>query len=95
MKIKKIVIKIVVILSLTAILFAFMDYKKTIHDFEKPMFAQLNTSTAKKDFGSGKYYGIGYSIDIKGNFMPEDELEGVTHAKFYLFGIELKSVIRD
>ena len=46
-------------------------------------------------FGSGKYIGLGYSFDIKGNFMPEDEFPGVTKWTYYLFGIELQTQIRD
>ena len=47
------------------------------------------------DGSSGIYNGLGYSFDIKGNFMPEDEFPGVTHADFYLLGRHIKGVIRD
>ena len=47
------------------------------------------------DGGSGTYKGLGYSFDIEGNFMPEDEFPGVTKARFYLLGKMLKEAIRD
>lgn len=70
-----------------------MDYRITMHGFEKPVFARP-VRTAD-DGGSGIYAGIGYSFEIKGNFMPEDEFSGVTHAKFLLFGKEIKTSTRD
>lgn len=42
---------------------------------------------------SGHYIGLGYSNDIKANFMPENELKGVTEYSYYIFGIELRSGI--
>lgn len=47
------------------------------------------------DGGSGIYKGLGYSFDIKGNYMPEDEFSGVTQAKFYLFERIIRESIRD
>ena len=69
-----------------------VDYIR-VHSFEKPVFC-VGTDLAS-DGGSGKYIGLGYSFDIKGNFMPEDEFPGVTKWKYYLFGIEVKTQIRD
>lgn len=69
------------------------DYWRTIHSFEKPIFSICTLGV--DDGGSGTYTGLGYNIEIKGNFMPEDELPGVTHARFIMFGRELKKVIRD
>lgn len=71
----------------------FLDYRRVCHLFEKPYFA-IPTITAD-DGGSGRYVGLGYWFNIEGNFMPLDELKGVTKADFYLFGINLKQVIRD
>ena len=51
----------------------------------KPIFS-LNVSP-KKDGGSGNYVGLGYSIQIIGNFMPENEYIGVQEYKFYILGI--------
>ena len=47
------------------------------------------------DGGSGRYRGLGYSFAIEGNFMPDDEYPGVTRYSARLFGIHLKSGIRD
>ena len=69
-----------------------VDYSR-VHSFEKPVFC-VGTDLAS-DGGSGKYIGLGYSFDIKGNFMPEDEFPGVTKWTYYLFGIELQTQIRD
>jgi hypothetical protein len=41
------------------------------------------------------YYGLGYSFEIKGNFMPEDELPGVTQYKYYIFNNSVLEGIRD
>jgi len=60
------------------------DYRRVVHECEKPIFAQLDIDEAKKYGGSGTYRGLGYSFVIQGNFMPEDELLGVTHVEFYL-----------
>ncbi len=46
------------------------------------------------DGGSGHYVDLGYSFDIKGKFMPEDELKGVTEYTYYLLGIRVQSAIR-
>jgi len=88
---------IIVILIVITILLTMgvVDYQISTHGFEKPIFARLNTETSKKDGGSGTYDGIGYSIEINGNFMPEDKLKGVTHARFYILGKEIHYAIRD
>jgi|LGVF01.1.fsa_nt_gb hypothetical protein len=91
----KSIIIIITILLIVLITMGVTDYRRTIHNFEKPLFARLNVDTAEKDGGSGTYNGIGYFVDIQGNFMPEDEFEGVTHARFYVFGKELRHAIRD
>ncbi|HQA49543.1 MAG TPA: hypothetical protein PLP71_05760 [Syntrophomonadaceae bacterium] len=70
-----------------------LDYWRICHGFERPVFA-VPAETAD-DGGSGTYKGLGYSFDIEGNFMPEDEFPGVTKARFYLLGKMLKEAIRD
>jgi hypothetical protein len=62
-----------------------------VKSFEKPLFI-LKTETYD---GSGMYYGLGYSFEIKGNFMPEDELPGVTQYKYYIFNNLVLEGIRD
>lgn len=71
----------------------FIDYWRVCHSFEKPIFTLIKETF--DDGGSGTYKGLGYSFEIKGNFMPEDEFPGVTYAEYYLFGINVKNVIRD
>lgn len=91
MKKKKTIIAMICILVLW-IAIGVVDYRR-VHSFEKPVFC-VDTEPAD-DGGSGKYIGLGYSFDIKGNFMPEDEFPGVTKWTYYLFGIELQTQIRD
>ena len=88
---KKVMITIICILALW-IAVGLVDYGR-VHNFEKPIFC-LGTELAD-DGGSGHYVGLGYSFDIKGNFMPDDEFPGVTKWTYRLFGIELQSQIRD
>lgn len=64
-----------------------------VRAFEKPVFC-IGTDVAD-DGGSGHYAGLGYSFDIKGNFMPEDELPGVTEYSYRIFGADVASGIRD
>lgn len=69
-----------------------VDFSK-VHSFERPIFCIVGETA--DDGGSGHYAGLGYSFDIKGNFMPEDELKGVTEYSYYLFGIRVHSAIRN
>lgn len=71
------------------------DYWRTTHKFEKPIFAKILNKGGDDDGGSGRYTGIGYSIEIMGNFLPEEELKGVTHARFFIFGKQLKYAVRE
>ena len=87
--------KIIISIICTTVLFITMglvDYVR-VNRFEKPIFC-IGTNTAD-DGGSGKYFGFGYSYDIEGNFMPEDEFPGVTKWTYYIFGIEIETQIRD
>ena len=92
-KLVKRIISTIVILLIIMVTMGIIDYRRTTHNFEKPIFAQVVNGA--DDGGSGLYVGIGYSADIKGNFMPEDEFKGVTHAYFFVFGKEVRYVIRD
>lgn len=91
MKKKKTIIAMICILVLW-IAIGVVDYSR-VHSFEKPVVC-VDIELAD-DGGSGKYIGLGYSFDIKGNFMLEDEFPGVTKWTYYLFGIELQTQIRD
>jgi hypothetical protein len=98
MRKKKMSIKFILILTIIFLIWGIVttvDYRWVAHEFKKPIFAQLNINEAKKDGGSSTYRGLGYSFVIKGNFMPEDELPGVTYAEFYLLGKMISSSIRD
>lgn len=91
MKKGKIIIVVVCFAALWIVV-GIVDYCR-VHSFEKPIFC-IVTETAD-DGGSGKYIGLGYSFDIKGNFMPEDEFPGVTKWTYFLFGKNMGSGIRD
>jgi hypothetical protein len=88
---KKIFLLIVILAAIWAIV-GVVDFSR-VHSFEKPIFS-IGIETAD-DGGSGHYIGLGYSFDIEGNFMPEDELPGLTEYSFYLFGFKVTSGIRD
>ena len=89
---EKIVFIVIGIMLAIWMVVGIVDFR-SVHSFEKPMFC-IASETAD-DGGSGHYVGLGYSFDIKGNFMPEDELKGVTEYSYYLFGIRVKYAIRD
>ncbi|MCM1105049.1 MAG: hypothetical protein NC409_13195 [Clostridium sp.] len=88
---KKLCLAVVILTVIWAVV-GVIDFSR-VHRFEKPIFC-IGTETAD-DGGSGRYVGLGYSFDIKGNFMPEDELPGVTEYSAYLFGCKAASGRRD
>lgn len=93
---KKIFKTVIFVVCVIVVLWGVMivtDYWQTTHNFEKPVFARWTEMI--EDGGSGTYTGIGYSIEIEGNFMPEDELPGVTYVQFRIFGDLVKERIRD
>lgn len=69
-----------------------IDFSR-VFQFEPPIFC-IASQTAD-DGGSGHYIGLGYSFDLKGNFMPEDDPKGVTEYRYSLFGIQVRSAVRD
>ena len=89
---KKIFVVLVIIFVIW-LMMGVVDYSK-VRSFERPIFSII-IEPGYEDGGSGRYVGLGYYFDIKGNFMPEDELPGVTHYDFYIFGIHVESEIRD
>ena len=89
---KKALCVIIMLLFATWLTVCIVDFSR-INSFEKPLFC-IATQTAD-DGGSGKYVGPGYSFEIKGNFMPEDEFPGITSFTAYIFGIEILSGVRD
>ena len=66
-----------------------------LRNFKMPLFC-LATEIVQ-DGGSGTYTGLGYSFDIEGNFVGEDEdmLRGVTSYRGYILGKEVSSGFRE
>lgn len=64
-----------------------------VNSFEKPIFAR--PAITADDGGSGTYKGLGWRIELEGNFMPEDELPGVTKFEYYLMDDLILAEIRD
>ena len=64
-----------------------------LKSFELPIFARA--AETYDDGGSGTYRGLGWRIDLEGNFMPEAELPGVTKFEYYLFDNLILASIRD
>lgn len=91
-KMKTVIIAIVCILVLWMCM-GLIDYFR-VSKFEKPIFCFLDVDSAIKDGGSGKYIGPGYSFDIIGRFMPEDERPGVTSYTYYIGGIKVAADYR-
>jgi len=83
---------VVGVLAVIWVIVGVVDFSR-VHNFEKPLFCIATENY--KDGGSGHYVGLGYSFEIKGNFMPEDELKGVTAYSQYLFGFKVASGSRD
>ena len=89
--------KIVRIISIIIVVLVFLAISTGIIDFfrvtkaEKPIFI-IASSDMKKDGGSGKYYGLGYQIEIKGNFMPEDPIPGIKYVQYSILGILIKEI---
>ena len=90
MKKRKIIIAVVcaVILWITV---GIVDFS-LVHSFRSPVFCVC--SEPMQDGGSGKYVGLGYSFDIKGDYMPEDKLPGIIKWIYYLFRVEIQTRIR-
>lgn len=64
-----------------------------LNSFDMPIFAR--PAETADDGGSGTYKGLGWRIELEGNFMPEDEFPGVTQFEFYLFDDLIHASIRD
>lgn len=66
------------------------DFIRINRKVQKPLF--IISEKTMDDGGSGLYKGLGYSVYIEGNFMPEDEHPGITRADYELFGIYKNTV---
>lgn len=64
-----------------------------LHNFNLPVFARPTATTA--DGGSGTYKGLGWRIELEGNFSPDAELPGVTQFEYYLFDDLILAAVRD
>lgn len=91
-KIQKKIVIFFCILLILCIGAGLIDYSR-VHKFEKPWFCVI--TNGYDDGGSGTYVGLGYSFGIEGNFMPEDELQGVTKYVMKILGITIASGVRD
>jgi len=81
--IKTILIPLFSILLIWIFIITF-DFIRVTRKVEKPLF--VISGEIMKDGGSGLYQGLGYSVYIEGNFIPEDALPVITEATFKLFG---------
>ena len=90
---KKKIISAIAVLLILWLSAGITDFIRVTRNFEKPIFC-IPTETAD-DGGSGKYIGLGYSFDIKGNFMPEDEFPGVVKYDATILGITVSSEARE
>lgn len=89
MKNKKITIPIIIVLLIGCWLgITYTDYCQVGINWRKPNFCILVDGA--DDGGSGEYIGLGYSFDIKGNFVTEDEYRGVDNYTFKVLGITIK-----
>lgn len=88
------ILKVLIIILVLWITIGLVDYFR-VSRFERPLFSFLDVENSFCDGGSGTYNGLGYSFDIKGNFMPEDEYPGITSYTYYIFGTPIKASIRD
>lgn len=104
MKKKKVLKRCTAIAILVILLWGIIvsvDYWRVMYKFKTPIFTLYHITA--DDGGSGDYIGLGYSFEIKGNFMydphPDDYnsevIEGVTYAKFRLFEIPIKELRRE
>ena len=71
-----------------------VDYFR-VSNFERPIFCFLNKENSFDDVGYEKYKGLGYSVYMKGDFMPGNEYPGVTQYKYYIWGTKVSEGIRD
>ncbi len=84
-KVAAVILSVVIVLALSM---GFVDYIR-VYQGNFPLFTIPVTAD---DGGSGSYYGLGYSIDIEGNFMPEDPLPGIKHVNYFVFGFLLEEI---
>lgn len=89
---KKWICTILVTMLVLVAVMGMVDFFR-VSRFEKPLFAR--PAETMDDGGSGLYRGLGYSIRIQGNFLPEEEFPGVTQYEFRVLGMLISAGIRD
>ncbi len=89
---KKIILFVILFIILVALLFGTIDFFR-VKSSNLPIFC-INVDS-KDDGGSGKYIGLGYSFDIKGNFLPDEGAGGVKEYDYKILGIKIKSGIKN
>lgn len=89
--------KIITVIILTAaaiaalwVTFGVVDFSR-VHSYKLPIFSRWTLRYL--DGGSGTYTGLGYSFEIKGDFIGEDAA-GVTSYTARLFGVPVLSGVR-
>ncbi len=74
--------KIATIAACLWVLFGIIDFSR-VHSYKRPFFCIW--SMKYLDGGSGTYTGLGYSFEIKGDFIGENAL-GITEYTAKIFG---------
>ena len=88
----KTVLIIISILSALLVLWAvigIVDFSR-VSSSKKPIFCKQ--TLVFLDGGSGHYAGLGYSFDIKGDFIGE-HAKGVTEYSYYIFGKQVQASV--
>ena len=85
MKKKRIIIVLLCIILLWVIV-GVVDFM-LVKNYHKPIFC-IGVDLAD-DGGSGRYVGLGYSFELEGGFMPDDDEPDVTSYRGYIFGKEV------
>lgn len=85
-KITGIILGLLLFLSISTGIFDFLR----VNSARKPIFTIAITGD---DGGSGTYYGLGYKIELDGNFMPEDNSPGIKYVNYSVLGITSTEII--
>jgi len=72
------------------VIIGFVDYWRVCELFENPIFALSILTETDCGCHSRTYMGIGYYFRVKGYFLPDFDIPGISHVEYYLFGIILK-----
>lgn len=88
---KKIILLAAAIVAGLWVLIGIVDYSR-VHSYKLPIFCRWTLQFL--DGGSGTYTGLGYSFEIKGDFIGL-EATGVTKYTAKLFGVPVMSGDRE